>query len=210
MSQLERARLINVTTSKPGREEAITVLFNPEEYSLSRNNGWTSRGIGKDSKALEAEFTRLDALDMSVRLYLDNSLVKYAGASLESLIDELLMLTEIPESARKAQPGTNAKLHPPIVRFEWGKLNFQGVITNFDLTCSQFSREGYIRRAEVELRMMQCEVATAGAGASVSQTTGTRVIQGEDLAQSLVRGGQSPKGYRSSASKGGVANPLKP
>lgn len=210
MALLERARIINVTQSKPGREESITVLFNPNEYSLNRNNSWTSRGIGKDSKALEAEFTRLDALDLSLRLYLDNSLVTRAGTTLEALLDQLIKLTEIPAASLKASPGKNAKLHPPIVRFEWGKLSFQGVITRFDLTASQFSREGYIRRAEVELTLMQCEVAASDASASVSQSTGKRVLQGEDLAQSLVRGGANPKGYRSVASSGGISNPLKP
>lgn len=210
MAELARARIINVTQSKPGKEEAITVLFNPNEYSLSRNNSWTSRGIGKDSKALEAEFTRLDALDLQVRLYLDNSLISRPGTTLEALIDRLLRLTEIPASALKAKPGPNARLHPPIVRFEWGKLNFQGVITKFDLTCTQFSREGYIRRAEIDLNLMQCETASAAGGTSISQSTGSRVLQGEDLPQSLVRAGLDPKSYRSTASSGGISNPLKP
>lgn len=210
MAQLERARLINVTQSKPGKEQAITVLFNPDEYKLSRNNSWTSRGIGKTSKTLEAEFTRLDALDLEVTLYLDNSLVTRPGTTLEAQIEKIIQLTEIPASALKATPGNNAKLHPPIVRFEWGKLNFQGVITKFDLTCTQFSREGYIRRAQVDLSLMQCEAATTGTSPSVSQSTGRSVLQGEDLAQSLVRGGMDPKSYRSAATSGGIANPLKP
>lgn len=210
MAELTRARLVNVTQSKPGREDALTVLFNPEEYSLSRNNSWTSRGIGKDSKVLEAEFTRLDALDLSVVLYLDNSLVTRPGASLEALIDAVIQLTEIPTASLKASPGSNPKLHPPIVRFEWGKLSFQGVITNFDLTCTQFSREGYIRRAKVDLKLMQCETSGTGPGGAPGKTTGGRVFQGEDLSQALVRLGQDPKGYRSAASSGGIANPLKP
>ncbi len=103
---LVKAKLLNVSVHGDDMNEAVEVMFNPTQYSISKNMNYADVNIPGLQMPL-LQFVRGDSRVLSVELFLDNS---DSGAPLEDELNKLREFVEI-----------NNELHaPPVCKFIWG------------------------------------------------------------------------------------------
>lgn len=103
---LVKAKLLNVSVHGDDMNEAVEVMFNPTQYSISKNMNYADVNIPGLQMPL-LQFVRGDSRVLSVELFLDNS---DSGATLEDELNKLREFVEI-----------NKDLHaPPVCKFIWG------------------------------------------------------------------------------------------
>ncbi|QWW71213.1 LysM peptidoglycan-binding domain-containing protein [Rhizobium sp. WYJ-E13] len=144
--QLEKA-LITVLDGAD-RNKVITVLFNPTEYSLDRTNSYKAMAIpGLGSPILQ--FVNGEADQLSMELFLDDytdpegptSSRKKEAEPVGKRLKEISALLEI-----------DRDLHaPPPVRFNWGPMEFVGVIEKLGRKVSKFHPDGTPARATLNV-----------------------------------------------------------
>ena len=145
---LTKATLTNKTT---GHE--LQVMFNPSEYSISRNMNYAEVQVPGLTTPL-LQFVRGEAQTLSLELFLDasdrlnigkTSSGQNAPLGIETEIDALRSLVEITKK-------THA---PPVVEFTWGAETkaFRGVITSYTEKFVLFSQTGTALRARVTLQL---------------------------------------------------------
>jgi hypothetical protein len=104
---------ITITPETGG--EALEVMFNPEEYSLNRDNNFASQAVPGLSAPL-LQFVNGNAHTLEMELLFD-TYEKLTDVRAET--QRLIALMEI-----------DSNLHaPPILRVRWGSLHFRGVLT---------------------------------------------------------------------------------
>src|SRR5438552_12164208 len=111
---LEKAKVIDVD-----KNATYDVLFNPKEYSISKSVQWEPhKAPGLDLP--EQEFTSGNPAVLSVELFFDT----YEGkTSCKEHTDKIWGLALV-----------NADKHrPPLVMFQWGDTQFQGVIESLNV-----------------------------------------------------------------------------
>jgi len=141
-AKLEKAKITILDGAK--RNQAITVLFNPAEYSFDRSNSFKSTAVpGLGSPLIQ--FINGDADQLSMELFLDDytdppgQQPGPVQKSVEDRLRELFALLEI-----------DRDLHaPPPVRFSWGPLEFTGVIDKLGRKVALFQPDGTPARARV-------------------------------------------------------------
>lgn len=148
---LTKAKLIiegEVTSS------SIDVLFNPSEYQLSDSASYSEKKVpGLDGPIIQ--YISGDATELSVSLFLDTYVsntssllpVSIPGLGGDSSTDVSRITKEIAKAT-----SIDGSLHrPPKVTFQWGSLNFEGVITKMSHTYTMFTESGMPVRAKVNL-----------------------------------------------------------
>jgi nucleoid-associated protein YgaU len=121
------------------KDEVITVLFNPTEYSFERTNTYKGAAIpGLGTPLLQ--FVNGESDQLSMELFLDDYTDPKGPTSLQQpeadpLIKRLKALTKLLEIDRT--------LHaPPPVRFNWGPLEFAAVIEKLGRKVTMFHPDG--------------------------------------------------------------------
>lgn len=121
------------------KDEVITVLFNPTEYSYERTNTYKGAAIpGLGTPLLQ--FVNGESDQLSMELFLDDYTDPKGPTSLQQqetdpLIKRLKALTKLLEIDRT--------LHaPPPVRFNWGPLEFSAVIEKLGRKVTMFHPDG--------------------------------------------------------------------
>ncbi len=140
----QKAIIANLET-----KEAITVQFNPAEYSLQEGTDYTSipRRIS-DSPVLNFAGGKTSRLKMT--LYFDTYPVNTT----------VINLAEEKDVSEQVQKITDlCKIHgethgPPRVAFVWGSLNFAGVVSNVTTTYTMFAKSGKPLRAKVDINFI--------------------------------------------------------
>lgn len=129
----------------------IDVLFNPSEYQLTDGANYSEKKIpGLDGPIIQ--YISGEATELSLNLFLDTYVPK-APSSLISFGTPKTS-TDVSAITRQIADATSIEgsLHrPPQVRFVWGSLNFQGVVTRFSHTYTMFTESGMPVRAKVSL-----------------------------------------------------------
>lgn len=118
-----------------GTGEIITVSFNPEEYSLNKDNNFASQNIpGLSGPLLQFVHGNLRTLEME--LFFD-TLEKNADVREEtSKISDLLKI--------------NRDLHaPPVLQISWASLQFRGVLARASQKFQLFFSDGRPARARI-------------------------------------------------------------
>lgn len=139
-----------VLYNKDNPGQAVHCMFNPNEYTLTKQNQWTeARQKGRNVPQLT--FEQGGPQSLKLELFFDT----YAddGSDVRQYTDKLwqLMMVEKDKKNRGSQ-----KSSPPRVVFEWGSgLTFTGVITEMQQKFTLFSREGVPLRATVQLSLRQ-------------------------------------------------------
>jgi len=135
---LEHATLTNVDTG-----ERFEVLFNPAEYSLSKENAFAEAAIfGRGSPLLQFVHGNTRTLDME--LFFDTweaHGAAGAGSDVRQLTRQVTALMSI-------NPETQA---PPGVLFAWGSLTFMGVLVRATERFTMFLESGIPVRAQVQV-----------------------------------------------------------
>lgn len=139
--------------NKQDTGQIVYCMFNPNEYTLSKQNQWTqTKKKGKNVPGLT--FEQGGPQTLRLQLFFDT----YTGRDdssqdVRTHTDKLWQLMMI-ESDKKNQ-GSQKSTPPPVV-FEWGAgLTFTGVITDMSQKFTLFSRDGVPLRATVDLTLRQ-------------------------------------------------------
>lgn len=136
---MQKARLWNASNNPPTPDGGISVLFNPTEYSLTRNMSYAEIAVPGLSVPL-IQFVRGEAQTLSLELFLDRTSTR------ESVDGDLRDL--------RAFAIIDSTLHaPPVCRFQWGDTTFHGVVTQFTEKYTLFREDGAITRARVSLTL---------------------------------------------------------
>jgi nucleoid-associated protein YgaU len=130
---LEKATIEYTAT---GTKETITVLFNPTEYRINKSNQFAEVAIpGLEAPPLQ--FIRGNARTLTMQLFFDTY---EKGSDVRQHTGKILKLLEI-----------DNELHaPPICHFNWGQLNFIGVLERADQRFTLFLSNGTPVRATAD------------------------------------------------------------
>ncbi len=166
---LVKAKIVNVSVEPPA---PIEVLFNPTDYGINRGANYTELQVPGLSTPI-LQFIRGEARTIDLELFLDGTNKR---KPVEDDLDKLRQFVSI-----------NGKLHaPPVCRFEWGKVSFQGVVTSLKEKFQLFAEDGQVLRARVTLSIKSyesAEVQLRNLRRSSPDRTQVRVFrEGESLA----------------------------
>ena len=163
---MERVQILNEQTG-----EKFFALFNPEEYSLNKDNNYASQAIpGLTSPLLQFVHGNLQTLDME--LFFD-TFDKQADVRTETLkIFNLLAI--------------NSELHtPPVIDVTWGSLDFRCVLTKVNQKFIRFYSDGRPGRARLTVSFSEyLDAATQVSQANLQSPDFTKlytVKQGDTL-----------------------------
>lgn len=172
---LKKAKIILQSSSKSPKP-SMEVMFNPTEYQITRNMSYAEIGVPGLAMPL-LQFVRGEAQTLQLELFLDSSdrkqptledaaragTVDYTtntGAGTAPVpLDSWTSLGASPQCEQRLQAlrmlvQIDAHLHAPhVIRFEWGEVRFQGVVTTYSEKFTMFDDAGRIQRARVSLQL---------------------------------------------------------
>jgi Contractile injection system tube protein/LysM domain len=124
---------IQITNEKTGQR--FKVMFNPEEYSLNKDNNFASQAIpGLTSPLLQFVHGNLRTLDME--LFFDTFETQ------ADVRDETLKIVDL----MKIDPDLH---HPPVLRVTWGSLDFRCVLAKANQKFIKFFADGRPARSRL-------------------------------------------------------------
>jgi nucleoid-associated protein YgaU len=145
-TQLKKATITVLDGADKGK--AITVLFNPTEYSFDKTNSYKASAVpGLGSPLLQ--FVNGESDQLTMDLFMDDYTDPEGPTSLlqrerEPLMKRLSDLTRLMEIDRD--------LHaPPPVRFNWGPMEFSAVIEKLGRKTTMFHPDGTPARVSLSL-----------------------------------------------------------
>lgn len=146
---LQKAKIIVISSTKKNDEKTIPVMFNPNEYKISKNVNYSTTNIqGKKSKKIS--YKNGEPATLSLDLFFNGD-VKYTAK--EELKEEENVRKYTERILDLLIPGEDG--HPPICKFIWGKFTFIGYISSATETFTKFTQEGTPIRATVNLTIME-------------------------------------------------------
>jgi nucleoid-associated protein YgaU len=152
MGALEKAR-IGMIDDKGGEVGTQSkVMFNPKELTFSKQNNWKYNDSPK-ANAPSIDFSGGGAMSLKLQLYFDTH-GEPSPQSVTTLTDEIHKLMIVDAKTRNQK---NKKGRPPYVRFHWGHVVFDGVVSSFSQRLTLFTPDGVPVRAVVELTITQAK-----------------------------------------------------
>lgn len=138
---LEKATLSNTVTG-----ERFGVMFNPEEYSLSKDNNFATLAVpGLSAPILQFVNGNLQTLEME--LFLDTyETHAEGGATLNQAGEDVRGLTRRITDLMAIEPTTHA---PPVLLFTWASLSFTCVLARVNQRFILFKPDGTPVRARL-------------------------------------------------------------
>lgn len=191
---LEKA---TITKLQPSSEEKILVMFNPEEYTLSKEINYARVGVpGLNSPVLQFVHGNLQTLEME--LFLDTYEAKTDVRLRTSQITNLLT----------SDPQTHA---PPVLLFTWSSLSFVCVLGKVTQRFVMFLPDGTPVRARMQVTFNEFADPVLQAMAQKNETadyTKLHVVsEGETLSAIAGRMYDNPQLWRPIAIVNGLDNP---
>jgi nucleoid-associated protein YgaU len=147
-SGLEAAQIENL--SKPG--EVVNCMFNPHEYTLTKQNQYSTENV-KGLNVPKLKFEQGGAETLKLQLFFDT----YATGEetdVRKYTEKLWNMMMITDDKKNQ---TNNKSEPPHVRFIWGSLQFEAVITNISQKFTLFNGKGVPLRTTVDVSFQQAK-----------------------------------------------------
>lgn len=191
---LEKAKVIAIAGTK---QERVDVLFNPSEYALESSNQYSWQSIPGLSQPI-AQFVTGEASTLSMDLFFDtyekNEDVRIYTGKIVGLLD------------------IDKDLHaPPLCKFIWGTLSFQGVLEKVSQRYTMFDRSGKPVRAtlSVTFKAVQSmkEQLQHIPRQSADRTKQRTVKQGDQLWQIAAEEYEDPALWRAIAKANDLADP---
>ncbi|MER5728120.1 hypothetical protein ABT084_07130 [Streptomyces sp. NPDC002138] len=203
---------------------AVAVQFNPTTLRISRNNT-VDRG-GATTRAQQRQHPAMEGSTLTFDLEFDTSEQRSGGQYVDvRRWTALVRQYAEPPPEQPADP-------PPVVRFVWGTLRYNGIVTQVNEELDHFAPDGTPLRAKVGVTLVEqnfayeahaegpgtrdARTATepgAPRGGAAPGTSGTarpdrveRAREGESAQQLLSRLGLDPAGWRGAMS--GLDSPL--
>ncbi len=173
---LEKAS-IRILEGSRRNEPPLTVLFNPNEYSIERSNAYKATTIPGLCGPL-LQFANGDAAVLTMELFLDDHTDADKGGGVRQRLDDLAALLAI-----------DRELHaPPPVSFAWGRLLFKAVLEKLSRKITLFHPDGTPARATVSVTFRSyrtLEEMVRDPRLESSDKSKRRVIVGRDTLWSL-------------------------
>jgi len=137
---VEKAKLIIKGESS---DTAIPVLFNPEQYNISRSVNYASiTAPGLDNPIVQFISGKQTSLNLTLHFDTMNDFIPQGtGRDVRRLIAPIMKTVQI-----------DGKLHaPPLVVFQWGGFSFTGVITEIKQNFTMFLPDGTPFRCKLDV-----------------------------------------------------------
>jgi LysM repeat protein len=200
---LEKALITNADTA-----ENFEVLFNPEEYTINKDNNFAQMAVpGLRSPLLQFIHGNLQTLEME--LLVDSyethasggRTVTQAGDDVRTLTSKITGLLDI-----------NADTHaPPVLLFTWGSLSFTCVLAKASQKFIMFRPDGIPVRARLQVTFNEFTNADTEAKEIKRQTSTYSKIyvvgQGDTLSSIATKLYQDPSMWRPIAMRNQIEDP---
>jgi hypothetical protein len=167
---LEHATLTNLDTGA-----RVEVLFNPDQYTLSKDNNFAQAAVpGLSSPLLQFVHGNLRTLDLE--LFFDTlEEHRRGGRNINPARGDVRLLTQQVVDLLAINPATHA---PPVTLFAWGGLTFTGVLAKATQHFTMFLETGVPVRARLQVTFNEWKSALQEAQQIKRQTSDhTRVHQ---------------------------------
>ena len=132
------------------RSQSLTVLFNPKDLTFSKQNNWKENNSPKEVVPF-GEFTGGGAEVLKVQLHFDT----YGAGEKDVRSEYTEKLRKFMEIDPETIHGESKKGRPPLVRFLWNALQFDGVVASVNERLTLFLPNGIPVRAVVDLTLKQ-------------------------------------------------------
>lgn len=208
---LTKAKLV---IEKESGSKTIDVLFNPSEYQLTDGASYAEKKVpGLDGPIIQ--YISGEATELSVSLFLDTYVP--GGSSMLSAVPGLggNSSTDVSAITKEIARSTSivGSLHrPPKVTFQWGSLNFEGVITKVSHTYTMFTESGMPVRAKVNLTFKSLispeDSKRKSPFESPDRTKYRTVMEGIQLWNLAYAEYGDPEMWKMIARENGIMNPL--
>jgi hypothetical protein len=201
---LEKAVIANTATG-----ERIEVMFNPEEYTLNRENNFAPIAVPGRSAPI-VQFVHGNQQTLEMELFLDTYEAHRSGSRpLNASGDDVRKLVQSVTGLMEINPATHA---PPVLLFTWSSLSFTCVLTRASQRFVMFLPDGTPVRARVTVTFSQYSNADLEAKEVKRETadhTKVHVVgQGETLASIATVAYGDPRNWRPIALRNRVDDPL--
>jgi contractile injection system tube protein/LysM domain-containing protein len=144
---LEKATITNAVSG-----ERIPVMFNPEEYTLSRDNNFAQIGVPGLSAPI-VQFVHGNQQTLEMELFLDTYEAHTAGArTLNQAGDDVRALARKVTDLMNIDASTHA---PPVLLFTWSSLTFTCVLSRAIQRFIMFRPDGTPVRARLTVTFSQ-------------------------------------------------------
>jgi LysM repeat protein len=190
---LERIQILNEKTN-----ETFSVMFNPEEYSLNKDNNYASQAIpGLSSPLLQFVHGNLRTLDME--LFFDTFETQ------EDVRDETQKIVDLLT--------IDSDLHtPPVLQVTWGSLDFRCVLAKVAQKYIKFFSNGKPARARLTVTFneyLDAETQVAAANLQTADFSKAYVVkQGDTLSSIAANFYEDATKWRPIALANGIVEPL--
>lgn len=204
MASLEKALITNNDTG-----EEVEVLFNPEEYSLSKDNNFAQIAVpGLRSPLLQFVNGNMQTLEME--LLVDSYESHKSGSkTVNQARQDVRDLTSRITSLLNINPETHA---PPVVIFTWGSLSFTCVLAKVSQRFIMFRPDGVPVRARLQVTFNEFTNADLEAKEVKRETVDFSQLyvvgQGETLSGIAARVYRNSALWRPIALRNQVENPM--
>ncbi|MET0459469.1 MAG: LysM peptidoglycan-binding domain-containing protein [Ilumatobacteraceae bacterium] len=203
MTALEKATITNTVS-----RQRIPVLFNPEEYSLKRDIGYSSAAVfGQSAPILQFVSGNQQTLDMELLLdtYEEH---REGGRTVARGGTDVRRLTEKITDLMNIDPTTHA---PPVLLFAWASLTFTCVLSRVTQQFIMFLPDGTPVRARLSVTFSEYRNPDLEAEQVKRETadyTKQHVVgQGETLSSISAATYGDPALWRAIAARNGIDNP---
>lgn len=163
--ELAKATLTNLDDAP---RDAIEIMFNPSQYSISKSNSWEEVKV-TGSNVPRLEFTSGGSIILSLNDLMFDTYE--ANEDVRKYTDKFLALTKI---SPKTIDKTTGIGRPPRVLFSWGKdVKFESVITSLSIDFILFNSDGMPVRAKMSISLQESKDDSVKPGQNPT-TQGTR------------------------------------
>jgi hypothetical protein len=135
-----------------GDSISVDFLFNPKEYSISKQNTWSKPDNNRGSDTATVVFGGGNPKSLKMQLFFDTYL---EGTDVTQYTNKLFQMMEInpklPEKSTTQSTGA-----PPKLKFSWGtKWSFDCVLESLSVNYTLFLGDGTPVRATADLQLKQ-------------------------------------------------------
>ena len=146
---LEKARIWKLTNEN-ALGDSLTVMFNPKELAISKQNDWQQqRALTKETPT--SQYTGGGPESLTLQLQFDT----YTAKEPRDVREEYQKIKEFMQIDGFTKPAKGEQARPPLVRFHWGTTIFDGVISTLNERLTLFLPGGTPVRAVVDLTLTQ-------------------------------------------------------
>lgn len=150
-SGLTPARIIEVKDNgnpKQGGAVEIKCMFNPYEYTVSKQNTFESKASNGPATP-PSIFKNAGPQSLKLKLYFDTF------EASKDVSETTRQLWKLMEPTTRKSSDKKKKIAPPAVAFEWGVFRFVSVIKSMAQKFTLFLKDGTPVRAEVNITFVQ-------------------------------------------------------